>query len=177
MHYSFCIFWCVCFTGPYETLQKCLKYNADCYKAGGITLHSYFEYLPIIPHLQAMVANSIYARKIQYQSNCTCDPTKLTNIFNSAHFISLLRKFVTIGNKQLHIWFFSNPQDIVLGLSTNIFCPFKRRNKAAWPLILFNYNLSFEERFLKKNIISLGSIPKKPLDHARSTVYIGRFCR
>ena len=32
------------------------------------------------------------------------------------------------------------------------------------PLILFNYNLPPEERFHKKNIISLGSIPKKPLD-------------
>jgi Transposase family tnp2 len=35
---------------------------------------------------------------------------------------------------------------------------------AAWPLILFNYNLPPEERFHKRNIISLGSIPKKPLD-------------
>ena len=49
-------------------------------------------------------------------------------------------------------------------MSTDGFCPFKRRNKSAWPLILFNYNLPPEERFHKKNIISLGSIPKKPLD-------------
>ena len=49
-------------------------------------------------------------------------------------------------------------------MSTNSFGPFKHWNKAAWPLILFNYNLSPEERFCKKHIISLGSIPKKPLD-------------
>ena len=49
-------------------------------------------------------------------------------------------------------------------MSTDGFGPFKHRNKAAWPLILFNYNLSPEERFCKKHIISLGSIPKKPLD-------------
>jgi hypothetical protein len=47
---------------------------------------------------------------------------------------------------------------------TDGFGPFKRRNKAAWPLILFNYNLPPEERFHKEHIISLGSIPKKPLD-------------
>jgi hypothetical protein len=49
-------------------------------------------------------------------------------------------------------------------LSTNGFCSFKHQNKAAWPLILFNYNLPSKERFHKKNIIFLGLILKKPLD-------------
>ena len=111
-----------------------------------------------------MVANTLYARKMQHRSNRTHDPTKLTDIFDGAHLISLLRKFITIGDEQLPKWFFSDPRDIALGLSTDGFCPFKRRNKATWPLILFNYNLPPEERFLKKNIISLGSILKKPLD-------------
>ena len=110
------------------------------------------------------MANTLYARKMQHRSNRTRDPTKLTDIFDGAHLISLLRKFITIGDEQLPKWFFSDPRDIALGLSTDGFCPFKRRNKATWPLILFNYNLPPEERFLKKNIISLGSILKKPLD-------------
>ena len=62
--YSCCISSCVCFTGPYENLQQCPKCNADCYKADGTTPCAYFKYLPIIPCLQAMVANSIYARKM-----------------------------------------------------------------------------------------------------------------
>ena len=164
VRYSCCVSSCVCFTGPYEDLQQCPKCNADRYKADGTTPRAYFEYLPIIPRLRAMVANTLYARKMQHRSNRTRDPTKLTDIFDGAHLISLLRKFITIGDEQLPKWFFSDPRDIALGLSTDGFCPFKRRNKAAWPLILFNYNLPPEERFLKKNIISLGSIPKKPLD-------------
>ena len=164
VRYSCCVSSCVCFTGPYEEWQQCPKCNADRYKADGTTPRAYFEYLPIIPRLRAMVANSIYARKMRYRSNRTHDPTKLSDIFDGAHYNSLLEKFVTIGDEQLPKWFFSDPRDIALGLSTDGFCPFKRRNKAAWPLILFNYNLPPEERFSKKNIISLGSIPKKPLD-------------
>ena len=111
-----------------------------------------------------MAANSNYAEKMQYWSNHTHDPTKSTDIFDGTHYTSLLEKFVTIGDEQLPMWFFSDPQDIALGLSTDGFGPFKHRNKATWPLILFNYNLSPEERFRKKNVISLGSIPKKPLN-------------
>ena len=164
VRYACCISSCVCFTGPFETLQQCPKCKADRYKADGTTPRSYFEYLPIIPRLRAMVANSKYAEKMQYWSNHMHDPTKVTDIFDGTHYTSLLGKFVTIGDEQLPMWFFSDPRDIALGLSTDGFGPFKRRNKAAWPLILFNYNLPPEGRFRKENIISLGSIPKKPLD-------------
>ena len=64
------------------------------------------------------------------------------------------------------MWFFSDPRDIALGLSTDGFGPFKQHNKTAWALIMFNYNLPPKERFQKENIISLGTIPgpKKPSD-------------
>ena len=73
---------------------------------------------------------------------------------------------MTIGDEELPMWFFSDPRDIALGLSTDGFGPFKKRTKTAWPLIIFNYNLPPNERFRKENIISLGTIPgpKKPGD-------------
>ena len=69
------------------------------------------------------------------------------------------------------MWFFSDPRDIVLGFSTDSFGPFKKRNKTAWPLIIFNYNLPPKERFQKENIISLGTIPgpKKPANLIMAT--------
>jgi hypothetical protein len=149
---------------PIRDLAAVPEMQADRYKADGTTPHSYFEYLPIIPRLWAMVANSTYTEKMQYRSNHVCNPTKSTDILNGRHYTSLLGECVTIGGEELPMWFFSDPRDVALGLSTDGFCPFKRWNKAAWPLILFNYNLPPEERFHKKNIISLGSIPKKPLD-------------
>jgi hypothetical protein len=66
VRYSCCPSSCVCFTGPYKTFQQRAKCNADRYKADGTMPHSYFEYLPIIPRLRAMVANSPYAKKMQY---------------------------------------------------------------------------------------------------------------
>jgi hypothetical protein len=83
--------------------------KADRYKADGTTPQAYFEYLLIIPHLWAMVANFTYAEKMQYQSNHVCNPTKITDIFDGAHYTSLLEKFVTIGNEELPMWFFSDP--------------------------------------------------------------------
>jgi hypothetical protein len=72
-----------------------------------------------------MVANFTYAEKMQYQSNHVCNPTKVTDIFGSAHYTSLLGKFITIGDEELPTWFFSDPQDITLGLSTDGFLPFQ----------------------------------------------------
>ena len=87
-----------------------------------------------------------------------------SDIFDGAHYHSLLETFVTISDEELPMWFFSDPRDIVLGFSTDGFGPFKKRNKTAWPLFIFNYNLPPKERFQKENIISLGTVPgpKKP---------------
>ena len=113
-----------------------------------------------------MVSNSSYAQKMQYRSNHQHDPTKLTDIFDGAQYQLLLKKFITIGDEELPTYIFSDPRDIALGLSTDGFGPFKRRTKTSWPVVLFNYNLPPEERFQKKNIISVGNIPgpKKPSD-------------
>jgi hypothetical protein len=166
VHYDCCTSSCICYTGPYETLLKCPKCNTDRYKADGMTPQAYFQYLPIIPWLHAMVSNSPYARKMQYRASHQHDPTKVTDIFDGAHYFLLRESFVTVGGEKLPNWFFSDPRDVALGLPTDGFGPFKHRTKTAWPIILFNYNLPSEERILKKNIISVGVIPgpKKPGD-------------
>ena len=63
-------------------------------------------------------------------------------------------------------FFFSDECDIALGLSTDGFAPFKRRDTTCWPIILFNYNLPPEIRFLKGCCIRVGTVPgpKKPWD-------------
>jgi hypothetical protein len=90
----------------------------------------------------------------------------VTDIFDGAYYSLLRESFVTVGGEELLNWFFSDPHDIALGLSTDGFSPFKPCTKPAWLIILFNYNLPPEEGFLKKNIISVGVIPgpKKPGD-------------
>jgi len=87
-------------------------------------------------------------------------------MFDSAHYHALLTMDIVVGDERLLFWFFLDSRDIVLGLSTDGFGPFKHCTKTAWPIILFNYNLPPEERFQKDNIISVGIIPgpKKPGD-------------
>ena len=166
VRYHCCPSSCVCYTGPYETLSTCPKCNADRYKSDGKTPQAYFHYLPLIPRLRAMVSNSSYAIIMQYRSKHKYNPNKITDIFDGAHYRSLLETPVTIGDEELPMWFFSDPRDVALGFSTDGFGPFKRRNKTAWPLIIFNYNIPPKERFRKEHIISLGTIPgpKKPAD-------------
>jgi Transposase family tnp2 len=166
VHYHCCPFSCVCYTGPYETLKKCPKCNADQYKADHMTPQAIYNYLPIIPHLCVMLASTSYATKMQYRSKHETDPMKITDIFDGTHYHSLRETFIMIGNEGLPMWFFSDPHDIALGLSTDGFGPFKHRTETAWPTILFNYNLLPEEWCLKQNIISTGVIPgpKKPCD-------------
>jgi hypothetical protein len=154
----------VIYLGSLSSLQKCPKCNTNRYKADGTTPQAYFQYLPIIPQLCAMVSNYPYARKMQYRASHQHNPTKVTDIFDGAHYSLLRESFVTVGGEELLNWFFSDPHDVTLGLSTDGFSPFKHHTKTAWPIILFNYNLPPKERILKKNIISVGVIPgpKKP---------------
>ena len=113
-----------------------------------------------------MVANAEYAKKMQYRAQHQHDPNKTTDIFDGEHYQSLKTTPVSVVDETLPFCHFSDNCDIALGLSTDGFGPFKRRNKTAWPLVLFNYNLPPEERFLKRNVVSVGVIPgpKKPHD-------------
>jgi hypothetical protein len=145
VQYNCCPSSCICYTCPSETLLKCLKCNPNRYKADRTTPQAYFQYLPMIPQIHAMVSNSPYARKMQYRASHQHDPTKVTDIFDGAHYSLLQESFVTVGGKELPNWFFSDPCDITLGLSTDCFSPFKHHTKMAWSIILFNYNLLPEE--------------------------------
>jgi hypothetical protein len=57
-----------------------------------------YEYLPIIPCLHAMLANSSYAMKMQYQSKHENDPMKISHIFDGTHYHSLQETFIMISD-------------------------------------------------------------------------------
>ncbi|QRV82626.1 Transposase family Tnp2 protein [Ceratobasidium sp. AG-Ba] len=69
-------------------------------------------------------------------------------------------KMLDIPNTEYRI--LDNPEDLVLGLSTDGFTLFKRRRRGlstAWPLIFINYNLHPKYRVRLENIICVGVIP------------------
>ena len=166
IQYSCCVNSCVCFVGPYKDLVKCP--NPDCkearYKADG-KLRKYFDYLPLIPRLRAMSANIALVRKMTYRAKHIHKPGVIKDVFDGIHYRSLLN--ATVPTDADHpFFFFSDPRDIALGLSTDSFAPFKQHDKTCWPIILFNYNLPPKIRFLKKYCIHIGTVPgpKKPWD-------------
>ena len=89
-----------------------------------------------------------------------------TDVFDSSNYQTLRKSHVTIGGEKQSHKYFEDSREIALGLSTDGFAPFKKRKHTCWPLIIFNYNLPPEIRFLIRHIICIGVIPgpKKPKD-------------
>jgi hypothetical protein len=90
----------------------------------------------------------------------------MADVFNSECYHQLSTKNIQIEHETLPFRYFSDTHDVVLGLSTDGFSPFKHHKQTAWPLIIFNYNLPPEIRFHLEHILSLGVIPgpNKPKD-------------
>ena len=65
VRYNCCINSCVCFVGPYEDLTECPNCKEARYSTDG-KLCKHFDYLPVIPRLKAMLANSAHATKMRY---------------------------------------------------------------------------------------------------------------
>jgi hypothetical protein len=93
-------------------------------------------------------------------------PGIISDVYDSENYRELLAKEVVLDGQSLGHPFFHDDRDVALGLATDGFSPFKNRRVTAWPLILFNYNLPPQLRFLLDHIICVGVIPgpRKPRD-------------
>ncbi|PPQ78936.1 hypothetical protein CVT24_012460 [Panaeolus cyanescens] len=161
IRYSCCINSCICYVGPYADLLQCPHCKEDRFSARNTPRH-YFDYIPLIPRLTAMVANQSSAKDMQYRAKFQSRKGIIQDIFDGTHY----KKLCQTRLPDQDIKFFSDPRDIALGLSTDGFGPHRRRKKTCWPIILINYNLPPTLRILKKNVINVGTVPgpKKPQD-------------
>lgn len=166
VRYDCCTNSCVCYTGVYADRNTCPKCNEPRYNTCGKP-RKQFTYIPLIPRLRAAAANPTYASRMQYRSQGhTHIPDQITDIFDGHHYCQLKNQQITINDQSLPAWYFRDPRDIALGLSTDGFGPFKRRTQTAWPIVMFNYNLPPDDRFHDDEVIAMGDIPgpKKPWD-------------
>ena len=170
VRYDCCVNSCCCFVGEHKDRTSCPYCHQDRYlvdRKGGKKPHKVFNYLPFTPRLISMLANPNKAQEMQHRAFVhEHTPGNISDVFDSNIYRQLLGKRVVINGTSSPHQYFSDPHDIALGLSTDGFCPFKRRQATAWPLVLFNYNLSPEIRFHSDNRIDLGTIPgpNKPKD-------------
>jgi hypothetical protein len=103
---------------------------------------------------------------MKYRTSYKSNPGIVADVFDGSHYSTLCNERVRVNNKVFNHRYFSDPRDVALGLSTDGFAPFNKRKSTAWPIIIFNYNLPPDIRFLIDNILSLGVIPgpRKPQD-------------
>ena len=163
--YDCCINSCICYVGPHETKTQCPHCKEPRKNSEGRP-RKRFTYSPIIPRLKAYFKNPEMVNLMKYRADYISDDDMIKDIFDSKNYTRLKEEFVTIGGIRQGHKFFSHKNDIALGLSLDGFCPFKRRNQTCWPIILFNYNLPPEIRFLLRFILCVGVIPgrHKPKD-------------
>ena len=169
--YDCCVNSCICFVGPHEMKTHC-PYCKEARKNSSGRPRKTFTYSPIIPRLKAFFKNREKIKLMKYRGDYISEKDIIKDIFDSENYTSLKKEFVTIGGVKQRHKFFSDKNDIALGLSLDGFSPFKRRNQTCWPIILFLYNLPPDIRFLLKNILCVGVIPgpQKPKD-ADSYIY------
>ena len=83
-----------------------LSLNLPSKKADGMP-RKYFDYLPVIPRLRALLANSVCA---QYRANHAHEPGIIKDAFDGSHYQSLLTTIVP-GDADPY-FYFSNKSDI-----------------------------------------------------------------
>lgn len=165
VRYHCCVNSCVCFTGPYSSLTHCPFCNENRYNAKNGPRNT-FDYLPIVPRLADMFLDEDLSSRMQYRHDYESRPGRTGDFFDSQLYDELRKRHVTVEGEELPHRYFELETDIALGISTDGFCPFKRRKQTCWPIIAFNYNLPPTIRFRLENIICLGVVPgpKKPKD-------------
>ena len=67
-------------------------------------LRKHFNYLPVIPWLKAMLANSAHATKMCYRAEYMHEPGFFKDIFDGSHYQSLLN--TTVPTDGAHPFFF-----------------------------------------------------------------------
>ena len=123
--YNCCINSCICYVGPHKVKTHCLYCQEACKNSHGCPQKT-FTYSPIIPHLKAFFKNLGMIEQMQYHGKFISDADIIKDLFDSENYQCLKEEYVTIGGVPQPHKFFSDPQDIALGLLLDSFYPFKQ---------------------------------------------------
>ena len=163
--YDCCISSCCCFVGPNGDLTSCPYCHEPRFNSKGRPRRR-FTYAPLIPRLLAFYRNKEFGHSMLYRSRYQPDGTNLQDVMDGENYQRLRETHVTINGQPRPYKYFQDPRDIALGLSTDGFCPFRKRKKTCWPILIYNYNLPPEIRFWIRHILCVGVVPGpyKPKD-------------
>ena len=157
-----CVKICCCFTGSYETLNRCPF--PDCqeprYDESGKP-RMQFQHLPVGPRLKAMFLNEDIVKLLDYRTTHTPSEhsDSFSDVFDGKLYRDLCGKFVQVDGQTFNHKYFEDKHDIALGLSLDGFPIFNRRNLSAWPVILINFSLPPDIRTHLAHLLCYGVIP------------------
>ncbi|KAJ3839875.1 hypothetical protein EV361DRAFT_780136, partial [Lentinula raphanica] len=128
--YDCCINSCVCFVGPHALEKQCPYCKESRFRSDGKTSRKHFTYLPIIPRLRAYYQSLPMIQKLEYRASFQPSPDgTMKDIMDGQHYQHLCQTNVVIDGNERPYTHFSDPRDIMFGLSTDGFAPWKRRKK------------------------------------------------
>lgn len=173
VHYDCCPKSCILYAGPnYADLQSCPFCSTTRLNPLTNKPRKRFTYIPLIARLQGLFRNVDLKKEMEYRhifetaERPSDSEDDIEDVFDSENYKKLKGSFVNVDGQTYHHTFFDDPRDIALGLSTDGFCPFKRRKQTCWPILLFNYNLPPDVCFSVHRVICAAVVPgpNKPKD-------------
>ncbi|KAF8318912.1 uncharacterized protein EI90DRAFT_2875785, partial [Cantharellus anzutake] len=119
--YDCCINSCCAFIGDdlsnADVCPFCQEPRFDAHKC----TRNIFDYIPLTPRFQSMFSNPSLVKKMSYRSTFRFDESIFEDVFSGSHYQTLTSENVIIdGIKYAHT-FFSNPEDVALGILTDGF--------------------------------------------------------
>ncbi|KAJ3818601.1 hypothetical protein EV361DRAFT_780461, partial [Lentinula raphanica] len=128
--YHCCMNSCICYVGPHAEKTQCPYCQESRYRADGKTPRKRFTYLPITPRLRAYYRSLAMIDKLKYRGSYEHFPEgPIRDIMDGSHYQRLCQQHVNINGEQYPHTFFSDSRDVMFGLSTDGFAPWKRRKK------------------------------------------------
>ncbi|KAF9487455.1 hypothetical protein BDN71DRAFT_1545783, partial [Pleurotus eryngii] len=119
-----CINSCIAYTSKYIYHISCPYCGEACRSPTGAVCRS-FAYLPIMPQLRGYFMSSKMIDKLQYRSNYRQQDNIVADVFDSENYKRLQNHRVVIDGVKYHHRYFSDPDDIALGVCTDSYLLFK----------------------------------------------------
>lgn len=159
---------CHAYTGGYSDLEQCAICGRPRYDARDRPNRRY-QYLPIIPQIQALYAGEISSIHMRYRSlhkddHIDNDNNTISDVYDSNLYRHLRQTQVVVGNHVLPHKYFEADTDVMLHIITDGFQLFEKSPKSSWPMVAINQNLPPAIRAHLPNILCFGIIPGKPED-------------
>ncbi|KAJ3912075.1 hypothetical protein F5877DRAFT_2090, partial [Lentinula edodes] len=130
--YDCCLNSCICYVGPHASKLQCPYCKENRYHADGKTARKHFTYLPIIPRLCSYYRSMSMIDKLKYRGSYVHLPGgPIRDVMDGSHYQHLCKQRVIVDGQELLHTFFSDSRDIMFGLSTDGFAPWKHRKKTC----------------------------------------------